>query len=94
MERTITVPVTLPENALAGKSHEREPMPKRLNYTRRQAADALGISLVTLDAYMRRAENPLPFIRCGSRKILIPVQSLQKWNADEANRCSGIDMRR
>jgi hypothetical protein len=61
---------------------------KRLNYTRREAAMALGISLPTLDAFMNRRDNPLPSIR-GKKLILIPVAALEQWNMDEASRTAG-----
>ena len=64
---------------------------KRLNYTRREAAMALGISLPTLDAFMNRRDNPLPSIR-GKKPILIPVAALEQWNMEEAARSIGRPM--
>ena len=60
----------------------------KLAYMRIEAADALQVSLPTLDAWIRRAENPLPSIRAG-KKILIPVEGLSVWVREEAARCSG-----
>lgn len=94
MERTITVPVTLPESALTAKSLEPEPTPKRLTYSRREAAAALGVSLPTLDAFMNRADHPLPRIRQGYKLTLIPVAALEQWVMDEAARNSGTAARR
>ena len=64
---------------------------KRLNYTRREAAMALGVSLPTLDAFMNRRDNPLPSIR-GKKLILIPVTALEQWNMEEAARSIGRPM--
>ena len=65
---------------------------KRLNYTRREAAMALGVSLPTLDAFMNRRDNPLPSIRTGKKLILIPVAALEQWNLEEAARSIGRPM--
>lgn len=80
---TVTVPVNIP--APTPKSDS----PKRLTYTRREAATALGVSLPVLDALMNRKDNPLPRIRHGYKLILIPVAALEQWVLEEAARNSG-----
>lgn len=57
----------------------------RLVFSRREAAQALGVSLPTLDGFLYRAEAPLPHLRAG-RKILIPVNGLQAWLRAESER--------
>ena len=53
--------------------------------TREATARYLKVSLPTLDAYLHRAENPIPAIRAG-RKYLIPFTLLEVWLKDEAER--------
>lgn len=80
---TVTVPVNIPAPA------PKDNGPKRLTYSRREAAMALGVSLPTLDAFMNRQENPLPRIRQGYKLTLIPVAALEQWVLEEAARNSG-----
>jgi len=54
---------------------------------RDEAAKKLNVSLPTLDALLRRTENPLPSIRVG-RKWLIPEAMLEEWLREEAGRQS------
>lgn len=58
----------------------------KMNYTRQEAAQALGISTVTLDAFIHRATDPLPIFKAGSRKVLIPVAELEAWVKRETER--------
>ena len=60
----------------------------KINYTRREAAAALGVSLVTLDAYRHRANNHLPYFLAGTNKVLIPVAALNEWVMNETQRVS------
>lgn len=62
---------------------------EKLTYTRREAAAALGVSLPTIDAFMHRRDNPLPYIRKGPRCILIPRATLETWVQEEAVRNAG-----
>jgi len=66
---------------------------KKVTYTRNEAAKALNVSLPTLDAWMRRADNPLPHFRAG-RKVLIPTEGLMRWTEEEATRQTGLAMAR
>ena len=52
---------------------------------RETAARYMNVSLPTLDAYLHRAENPLPAIKAG-RKYLIPVSLFETWLKEEAER--------
>lgn len=54
-------------------------------FKRREAAEYIGVSLPVLDSFLNRKENPLPSLKCN-RLILIPVNGLNKWLADEAER--------
>ena len=56
--------------------------------TRQEAADVMKVSLPTLDAYLKRAQNPLPSINSG-RRVLIPVKGFERWLEEEAARCMG-----
>lgn len=62
---------------------------QKMNYTRSDACQALNVSMVTLDAFLHRANDPLPSFRAGSRKILIPVKSLEAWVERETQRNTG-----
>ena len=70
-------------------------MENKLTYTRAEACKALQVSLPTLDAFLKRSENPLPSIRVSARggdrcgKVLIPVSRLTAWLDEEAIRNSG-----
>lgn len=55
-------------------------------FTRKEAAEYMRVSINTIAAYMRRAENPLPFFKVGTRKILIPTDQLKEWIAAEVER--------
>lgn len=57
-------------------------------FTRQEAADAMKVSLPTLDAYLKRERNSLPSITTG-RRVLIPVKSFERWLEEEAARCMG-----
>ncbi len=54
--------------------------------TRQEAADAMKVSLPTLDAYLKRESNPLPFILSG-RRVLIPYDGFKRWLLQESERC-------
>ena len=62
----------------------------KMTLTRSEAAKAIQVSLPVLDAYLRRATNPLPSIRLsavGKRgKVLIPADGLSRWIEEEAAR--------
>lgn len=61
--------------------------------TRAEAAEALKVSIPTIDAYLHRAENPLPAIRLNTTtsrtRVLIPAELFSQWVKEEAVRCSG-----
>lgn len=67
-----------------------KPSITKTNYTRQEAAAAMGCSLISLDAFMHRRDNPLPFFRVGTRKVLIPVSAMQEWIEAETKRVSGV----
>lgn len=58
---------------------------EKLNYFRKEAAEAGGISLPTLDALLNRECDPIPHFRVG-RKVLIPVDGFRNWLAAESER--------
>ena len=58
---------------------------QKLALTRKEAAQRLGVSLPSLDAFLRRSKSPLPHFRIG-RKVVIPVASLDEWLNEEARR--------
>jgi len=60
----------------------------KLTLTRKEAAEVCSVSMPTLDAYLRRKENPLPSFRVG-RKWIIPADSLRQWLLEEAARQTG-----
>lgn len=55
---------------------------EKLVYDRKTAAEALDISLPTLDEYINRAYRPIPTFRVG-RQIKIPVDTLREWVREE-----------
>ena len=57
---------------------------QKATYTRREAREVIGVSMTTLDALLRRDSKPLPSVRIG-RKVLIPVDKLHEWLADNTN---------
>ena len=57
----------------------------RLSLTRSEAAEALGVSVNTIDAWIRNAS--LPHLKVG-RCVLFPVHELEKWLSDNV---TGID---
>jgi hypothetical protein len=58
-----------------------QPVP-RLSLTREETADALGISVGTLDAWTR--EYGVPHIRLR-RVVLYPIHQLQKWLTENSD---------
>jgi Recombinase len=74
-ERTAVSPTATPE---AFKVADRV---ERLAYTRRQAAEALGISVATLD---RRIVPALTTVKTPSGMRLIPVAELERFLAEHA----------
>ena len=58
--------------------------PGALALRREGAAAALGISVRMVDALT--ANGTLPHVRLGTRVILYPVASLERWLADEARK--------
>lgn len=58
---------------------------EKLVLDRKTAAEALDISLPTLDSYISRKYNPIPVIRVG-RHIKIPVDTLREWLRKETMR--------
>jgi hypothetical protein len=57
----------------------------------REAGEQIGVSLTTIKAWMRRAENPLPHIQVGStgRVHKIVVAEINGWLTAEAARKTG-----
>ena len=60
-------------------------MPSRLGYNLSEAAEAVGVSQHKIQEWLRRAVDPLPYIKDG-RRIIIPVDLLIEWLRDEAGR--------
>ena len=58
---------------------------EKFTFGRKEAAEAVGVSLPTLDAMLNREANPVPHFRIG-KKVLIPVESFRQWLIDEAGR--------
>ena len=56
---------------------------EKLVFDRKAAAEALDISLPTLDEYINRAFRPIPTFKVG-RQIKIPVDMLREWVREEA----------
>ena len=89
---TIPVPFNIPVQMPAAPTSA-PGEPARLTYTRREAAAALGVSMVTFDAFCNRKDNPIPRIKSGHKLVLIPVEGLRRWIMEEAARNSGIAAR-
>lgn len=53
--------------------------------SRKEACAYIGLSIPTLDALLKRTENPIPSFRVG-RKVFIPLDGLKAWLSDEARR--------
>lgn len=56
---------------------------ERMALRRKEAALAIGVSPVTLDALLRREKDPIPSFRCGKR-LVIPTDLLRAWLARQA----------
>lgn len=56
-----------------------------LVFTRKEMQEITGLSLPTIDALARRAQNPLPHIRVGAR-VLFPADAVRRWLLDETER--------
>ena len=74
--------------SLESASAEDTGLPGRLCCNVEEAARSVGVSVHKFNTWIRRAENPVPHIRDG-RRILIPIQLLANWLADEAARNVG-----
>lgn len=57
---------------------------QKATYTRHEAGAVIGVSMTTLDALLKRKENPIPSVRIG-RKVLIPIEKLHMWIAENTN---------
>jgi len=68
-----------------GDEGRREKIMEKALITRNDASKTLNVSLPVLDAWLRRADNPLPCIRAG-RKVLIPADGLSRWIEEETAR--------
>lgn len=57
----------------------------------REAGEQIGVSLTTIKAWMRRAENPLPHVQVGStgRVHKIVAAEINGWLTAEAARKTG-----
>ena len=60
-------------------------MENRYTISRKELAKRYGTSLVTIDSWLHRAENPLPCVKAG-RKVLISVATADAWFEAEAMR--------
>lgn len=59
---------------------------ERMNLSRKEAAEFVGVGITTIDAWLHRAKDPLPHFQCGTRKILIPRTSLIEFVEAETRR--------
>ena len=71
--------------SLESSSREASSVPSRLGYNLSEAAEAVGVSQHKIQEWLRRAVDPLPYIKDG-RRIIIPVDLLIEWLRDEAGR--------
>lgn len=74
--------------SLESANAEATGLPGRLCCNVEEAARSVGVSVHKFNTWIRRAENPVPHIREG-RRILIPIQLLANWLANEASRNMG-----
>ncbi|MBQ6232123.1 MAG: helix-turn-helix domain-containing protein [Clostridia bacterium] len=54
-------------------------------FSREETAETMGIGLITLDALIRRQDDPLPHIRVG-RRVLIPIREFDDWLSRQAEK--------
>lgn len=66
-------------DAMTAKDQSSE-NPPRLLLSKREAADALNISIRHLESLLR-ASDPPPHVRLGSKMIQFPVTALDGWIA-------------
>ena len=71
--------------SLESSSREAGSVPSRLGYNLSEAAEVVGVSQHKIQEWLRRAVDPLPYIKDG-RRIIIPVNLLIEWLRDEAGR--------
>lgn len=61
---------------------------EKLVLTRKEACEAMGISMPVLSRYLNRERNPIPHFTTG-RRIIIPAEAFREWLTDEAKRNAG-----
>ena len=50
---------------------------EKLTFTRREAAQALGVAMATIDRLIR--QNEIAALRISPRRIVIPKKALESW---------------
>ncbi len=63
---------------------------KEFNLTAAEVAKLLKLSGPSVNALVRRSENPLPHFRVG-RRILFPTAAVEQWLLDEAARTNAAE---
>lgn len=66
---------------------------ERITITRKEAAEAYGVSLPLFDQLTRRKVDPLPIIRAGMERngakrrgrVLVPVEPFRAWVARQVD---------
>lgn len=55
---------------------------------RREAAERIGVSVTTVETWMRRADNPIPTMQVGAsgRHLRVVADQIDPWLAAEAER--------
>ncbi len=56
----------------------------RICLSQKQAAEALGVAVQTVQDWLRRDRNPLPHVREG-RRVIIPRAALLAWMEEESS---------
>ena len=57
----------------------KEKFPDKIALSVHECADVMGVNFKTVYGMIRRAKDPLPTKKVGSRKVVIPIASLARW---------------
>lgn len=59
--------------------HLKEMFPDRVTINAEECSKALGVNIKTIYVTINRVKNPLPSVKVGENKILIPLSGLARW---------------
>lgn len=57
----------------------REMYPGKVSLTVAEVAGAMGLDIKTVYNAISRRYDPLPHVKCGEKRIIIPIPALARW---------------